>query len=286
MRPTAQTGLDETVETVTASGWTQLLEQLYRDSWDPAIERHRSPFVFRGVKVRERDLETGLSRVARGRTEVRRTEGHLLRNFRKYATNEFPLEASPWQWLTFAQHHGLPTRLLDWTYSPLVALHFATEDMARYDEDGVVWCINHRRSNALLPAGLRAIADKEGADVFTAEMLQSAARGLEEFDRLSPEPFVLFLEPPSLDPRIVNQFALFSILSDPALSLCDWLMKHGDLARQVIIPAELKLEIRDKLDQSGITERTLYPGADGLARWLSRYYGRPQCGRKQQARSE
>jgi len=51
-----------------------------------------------------------------------------------------------------------------------------------------------------------------------------------------------------------------------------WLEAHPGVARRIVIPAAAKQEIRDKLDQAGFTERLIYPGADGLARWLARYY--------------
>jgi hypothetical protein len=144
--------------------------------------------------------------------------------------------------------------------------------VATYDLDGVVWAVNHRKTLEWLPEALRSHAEEEGANVFTAEMLDRAANTLEAFDELAPEPFAVFLEPPSLDQRIVNQFALFSLVSDPRVGLDDWLAGHPGVAKKILIPAAIKWEIRDKLDQAGITERMLLPGLDGLSRWLARYY--------------
>jgi len=52
----------------------------------------------------------------------------------------------------------------------------------------------------------------------------------------------------------------------------EWLVKRPVTYRKIIIPAQLKKEIREKLDQSNITERVLYPGLDGLCTWLKRHY--------------
>jgi hypothetical protein len=105
-------------------------------------------------------------------------------------------------------------------------------------------------------------------------MLTHVAESLEKLQALSRRDFVVFLEPPSLDSRIINQFALFSLMSRADRSLDEWLLGQPDLSRKIIIPAELKWEIRDKLDQAGITERMLFPGLDGLTAWLTRYYSR------------
>ena len=47
---------------------------------------------------------------------------------------------------------------------------------------------------------------------------------------------------------------------------------HPEVWRRIVIQASLRWEVRDKLDQANITERVLYPGLDGLCRWLARYY--------------
>jgi hypothetical protein len=178
-----------------------------------------------------------------------------------------------WNWLALAQHHGLPTRLLDWSFSPYVALHFATQDPAQFGIDGAVWCVDYVKIHALLPEALTQLTAGEGADVFTAELLDRAAGTLPALDEMGKDdPFLVFLEPPSLDERIVNQFALFSLMSSPTTNLGRWLQDRPDVYRRLVIPAELKWEVRDKLDQANITERVLFPGLDGLSRWLKRYY--------------
>src|SRR5687767_15223423 len=58
----------------------------------------------------------------------------------------------------------------------------------------------------------------------------------------------------------------------PAAQLASWLSVHPTLIRRVVVPARLKWEVRDKLDQANINERTLFPGLEGLSRWLARYY--------------
>jgi len=257
-------------EPLRPSSWSELLEALYAGSWNASLGRFRSPYAFRGQTLASEALSSRLLRLTAGRAGVERLELHLLRNFRKYAYHQGYTD-SIWHWLALGQHRGLPTRLLDWTYSPFVALHFATANLAHMNEDGVVWTINFVEANRSVPRRLRRIMTMEGSDTATVDML-GAFGSLRDFDRLSRTPFVVFLEPPSLDPRITNQLALFSLMSSASATLDDWLAKHAALARRVILPASLKWEVRDKLDQANVNERVLFPGLDGLSRWLTRYY--------------
>lgn len=254
---------------IRVSSWLQLNACLSDLSWNQALGRWRSPYVFRGVCDAALPLTTSLGRLGGAYHAL---EAHILRSFRKYAPRQAPPDDSTWYWLALAQHHGLPTRLLDWTYSPFVALHFVTETLERYHCDGVVWCVDHARVHETLPAALRDVLAAEQAAAFTGEMLLRVAPTLAELDSLAAEPFVVFFEPPSLDERIVNQFALFSLMSEPRALLDEWLAQHEDVWRRIIIPARLKWEIRDRLDEANITERVLFPGLDGLSRWLRRYY--------------
>lgn len=252
-----------------AESWAHLQDLLFGASWNEQLGRFRSPSAFRGLSEAAYPLETTLIRLG---GSFDRLEQHLLRNFKKYAHRDVVARDSYWHWLSVAQHHGLPTRLLDWTHSPLVAMHFATANTEKFEIDGAVWCVDYEQTHMLLPDAIRQQLQTEGANTFTTELLAGAVSSLEELDRMSAQPYLLFFEPPSMDDRIVNQFALFSVMSNSRLGLDSWIADHPDLCRKVVIPAALKWEIRDKLDQCNVTERVLFPGLDGLSRWLHRHY--------------
>jgi hypothetical protein len=263
----ARAGLAETV----VSSWTELTDILYADSWVESLGRFRSRYVFRGEPASALELSTSLQELGAGSGAV---EPHLLRNFRQFAEPDPALGDSTWNWLALAQHHGLPTRLLDWTFSPYVALHFATDLPSPTAGDGVVWCVDFRVAHRRLPPAFRRALARERADLFTTEMLARLAPGVAELGGRTRRvrPFVAFFHPPSLDERVRNQFSVFSVASDPDVPMREWVATEPGLARRIIVPAALKWEIRDKLDQANITERVLFPGLDGLARWLARYY--------------
>ena len=251
------------------STYAELMEALFAHAWREDLRRFRSPYAFRGQQDASHHLDTTLARMGGPYAEMER---HLLRNFRKYALRSEVENDSVWNWLSIAKHHGLPTRLLDWSFSPYVALHFATSDIGRFGIDGAIWMVDYIAAHRRLPAALQAQLQDEGSDLFTVEMLADTVATLQELDGLAPAPFMVFFEPPSLDARITNQYALFSLISSPTAQHDDWLVEHSELSRKILFPAELKWEIRDKLDQANITERVLFPGLDGLSAWLKRQY--------------
>jgi hypothetical protein len=198
--------------------------------------------------------------------------------------------------MALAQHHGLPTRLLDWTHSPAVAAYFASSDSP--DTDGVLWAVDYEAAHDQLPDYFQEFLEEFGTNMFNATMLydlmarvieqtrennrQLADRRtlpmldirdvLEEFSEQGDEDHIVFFQPPSIDKRIVNQAALFSSMANPRTPMDEWLEEHPELYWKLIIPAERKDEFRDKLDQANINHRTLFPNLDGIAMWLKEYY--------------
>jgi FRG domain len=262
----------DTVDIGTVGSWRELDRALADNSWRRHPDRVHPAVVYRGLK---RSSYRNVHSLARLRGDYAAMERHLVRSFRKYAYRRNP-GPTAWDWLSLGRHHGLPTRLLDWTYSPLVALHFAT--LGPRDDEAILWEVDCAGVHEELPDGLRGALEHEGARVFTTELLAAHAADLEALDEFgSDNSFVLFFEPPSLDERIDNQAAVLSVGSAPDLQVEDWLPGHDHVWRAWRIPADVKVEIRARLDRANMTERVLVPGLDGLAAWLTRYYSPPDA---------
>jgi len=246
----------------------ELQTVIFKDTWNDRLMRYRDNRVYRGMADGSWSLEPALLRACAHDLSL---EKHMLRSFRKYGYAELQQITSFWQTAAMAQQYGLPTRLLDWTYSPLVAAHFVTEDVSHYDTDGVIYCADVNGINAHLPGSLLEKLRKRQSSIFTMDMLDKLGDSYDALSAISDTPFAFFFEPASVVNRIANQYALFSLTTDPSVPI-DRLPGLTDCFTRVIIPHEAKLEIRDKLDYINISERMIYPGLDGICKWITRRY--------------
>lgn len=241
---------------------------------DPRTGRRRDSGVYRGTADIERTLLTSLDRL--GGEEPPHTkvelEEHILRNFMRYSRPHLgSTPVNEWEVLVSAQHHGVPTRLLDWTYSPLVAAHFATLDAAQ-ERDRVIWRLDWQRVHRTFGLPELALLIDDVARAFG-----DGERGFTPWALFRGEPtraFACMIEPPSLDARIVAQSAVFTLCSDRTRSFDAFLEDHGlrDALTRYVIPGAAAAKFRDQLDLVGMDERRLFPDLDGVAAQIRRYY--------------
>lgn len=260
------------VETITSI--EKILDLLSDQNFDDSIQRYRSPYLYRGLPNSNYCLMTSLQRNCKSKQED--IEGAILRNFTKYALIEEPqLTESIWRQLIIGQHHGLPTRLLDWTYSPLIGLHFATsgEDLSCMDQhDSILWKIDIEEINSLLPSEYKNVLSLEKAYLFTVDMLINLVNDLNKYDDDMGGNSLVLLEPPSIDQRIINQYSYFSIIPRKVQNIEEFFNDNTTNTVKYIIDRKLRWQIRDMLDQMNINERVVYPGLDGVSAWLKRHY--------------
>ncbi|HEY7614163.1 MAG TPA: FRG domain-containing protein [Gemmatimonadales bacterium] len=262
------------VTTVTIESLADLIAKVTPSTPDPTTGRRRDSGVYRGAADAAWPLLTSLDTLGgvhppHSKAEL---EEHILRNFIRYSRPFFAMPAvNEWEVLIAAQHHGLPTRLLDWTYSPMVAAHFATVD-PEYTGDRAVWRLDwkavHRHFR--LPERALLIQDLDGIfgqdRHFTPWTL---------FDpKMRERRFACMIEPPSLDARIATQAATFTLCGDNRRSFDAFLEDSGlsSALTRFVIPAKEVSRLRDQLDLVSVDERRLFPDLDGLAAYLRRYY--------------
>lgn len=156
-------------------------------------------------------------------------------------------------WLSLARHHGLPTRLLDWSESIAVAVFFACSELEHRDQDGCIW--------ALHPFNLHAIQKmKPALPARGHERAIEAARAAFNGD---VDTKITAVYPIEIHPRLAVQQSVFTIhgpavLHTKAMAQCDVLLK-------AVIPADAKVEILAELQAIGIHKAMLFPDLDHLA---------------------
>ncbi|WP_262047935.1 FRG domain-containing protein [Bradyrhizobium sp. Bra78] len=191
-------------------------------------------YLFRGVASVRFPLVTSVGRQREGYEYSKVREQALFDQFKREALPFLPVRpASNWEWLALAQHHGVPTRLLDWSESPSVSLFFA------------VW------GNDEEDAGLYIIRRPD--EVKAKELEEQSPFGVTD---------VAFFYPGYVTPRLVSQRGLFTVHPKPDEPYT------SEEMRQIVIGKECKADFRRKLDASGIHHAAIMADLDGLSRRL------------------
>ncbi|GAA4423115.1 FRG domain-containing protein [Pontibacter saemangeumensis] len=174
------------------------------------------------------------------------TTKEKLLHFEKHAFNEFYVrvynelrEKDKFILLAVAQHHGLKTRLLDWTFSPLIALFFAVENDSKHDEDG----------------SLITFQATTHFNNYDKQIISPFDERLEEYH---------FLFMPDLSPRIRVQQGVFQLFKDPTQEF-----REGNNLSKFIIPAAHKRTIKRELSELGVSYQTVFPDLDGLCKYIN-----------------
>jgi FRG domain-containing protein len=210
-----------------------------------------SSYLFRGHSKSEWELTPSIGR-GKKRTGLffswERFEQGLLSVLKRQAQPHLKnIPAGDLQWITVAQHHGLPTRLLDWSTSPLVALYFCVENNPKFD--GSVWCFT---------PFISYLSDHE---LINSLKINSIGR----------------IEPFHLSPRVSAQQSCFTIHPLPKSnesfkSIRQVILEKPDSSmklQEIKISARFKKKIRHELNEVGINRYSLFPDLDGLCSHLS-----------------
>ncbi len=250
-------------------------------SWDDIHQYDKRGWIYRGQSSKDRGIKTALERFFERETfqldQRERLESELVQAFKRvyhhYAVH-VPADECIVEWLSLLQHHGAPTRCVDFTYSLYVAAYYALDHAT---SDCAVLALN---ANWALDSSIKALkrASKTNVDV----LLNPAAVGYEQavFSALFNPPAVscaLPANPFRLNERLRIQKGLFVVPGNLATGFMENLQampnwESEDHLLKLIIPVGLRRLALEKLFYMNISRTSLFPGLDGYAQSLGVYH--------------
>jgi FRG domain len=254
-----------------------IYKQYRLESWEAFLkiitDSPYSNWAFRGHRKEQWPLASALSRYFRAFRLDRRAwpqqEDRILRVFKRKAHQFLAQPPAPdddFQWLALMQHHGAPTRLLDFTWSPYVAAFFALE---RATGDAAVWALNPADISA---GGIRRSPKSKARAIATSAMDPRLAGNFARYFLKGNREFIWLGEPEVMNRRLIAQsgtFVLPGALDRPMEEIARQYPDPKSMMAKFILPAA---KIREtglrELYRMNITYATLFPDLDGLARSL------------------
>jgi hypothetical protein len=217
---------------------------------DPGLPYRK--WAFRGQADSQWPLSSSLYRYLSVHLPIsgdwERREEHSLRAFMRRAQlllERVPAEDQIFEWWGLMQHHGAPTRLLDFTFSPYVAAFFALE---KATNTAAVWALN--------PSAMKNITSTKHIPIESGK----------DTTFFYGEPFIL-------SKRLVAQQGTFVItrtLDKPIDKIIEHLDNPTEVLVKFLLPVEkIRSEGMKSLYRMNITQATLFPGLDGLARSMA-----------------
>lgn len=199
----------------------------------------------------------------------------LVRTFQKSANlylSSLPERAKTLEWLAIMQHYGTPTRLLDTTLSPHIALYFAMESGSG---DSCIFAFDHVK---LKEQNRIKLQNKTYKQIYNSYFVHAPRPNDDDSDQLynanlQNDEFITFFTPEQSNERLLVQQGSFLVPSTLDRSLEELLETYKqDLIANVcikfIIPAKLRYEGIERLRRMNITSATLFPGIDGFCKSL------------------